>query len=179
MALHTFTGHNPYQVELGFQLLGPIDVELPLATIKIDSTHVHSETHKATRFIDWIQHIHQQVQDILHKSNSKYNSAMINTGYHTSFRLVTKSGYISRRSVSRGPIGSFAHFAMGLTLSPRLWVTMLLSSTLPPSLACTHFSMWTSFGHIFHHYWTPHRSQKRWHQQISTLTAWNKHPLII
>jgi hypothetical protein len=73
-ALHTFIGHNPYQVELGFHLLGPIDVELPLATIKTDSTHVHSETKKATRFIDRIQHIRQQVQDILHKSNSKYNS---------------------------------------------------------------------------------------------------------
>jgi hypothetical protein len=136
-ALHTFTGHNPYQVELGFQLLGPIDVELPLATIKTESTHVHSETHKATRFIDRIQHIHQQVQDILHKSNSKYNSAMINTGYRTSFRLETKFGYICIRSISHGPIISSSHFTMGLTLSPRLWVAMLLSSTLHPSLACT------------------------------------------
>jgi hypothetical protein len=87
------------------------------------------------------------------------SSAMINTGYHTSFRLATKSGYICRRSVSQGPIESSTHFAMGLTLSPRLWVTMLLSSTLHPSLAYTQCLMWASFDHIFHHYWTPQRSQ--------------------
>jgi hypothetical protein len=86
-------------------------------------------------------------------------SAMINTGYRTSFRLATKSGYICRRSVSQGPIESSTHFSMGLTLSPRLWVAILLSSTLHPSLAYTQFSMWTSFGHIFHHYWTPQKSQ--------------------
>jgi hypothetical protein len=34
------------------------------------------------------------------------SNAMINTGYHTSFRLETKSGYICRRSISQGPIGS-------------------------------------------------------------------------
>jgi hypothetical protein len=59
---------------------------------------------------------------------------MINTGYHTSFRLATNFGYICRRSISSGPIESFAHFVMGLTLSPRLWVEIILSSTLHPSL---------------------------------------------
>jgi hypothetical protein len=48
------------------------------------------------------------------------SSAMINTGYHTSFRLVTKSGYINRRSVSPGPIESFTHFVMGLTVNSNL-----------------------------------------------------------
>jgi hypothetical protein len=86
------------------------------------------------------------------------SSAMINTEYHTSFRLATKSGYIFKRSVSSGPIGSFTHFVMGLTLSPRMWVAMLLSSTLHPSLFCIQYSMWISFSHIFHHYWTPLRS---------------------
>jgi hypothetical protein len=86
------------------------------------------------------------------------SSAMINIGYHTSFRLATKSGYICRRSVSLGPIRSFAHFVMGLTLSPRLWVAMLLSSTFHPSLVYIQYSMWTSFGHILHHYWTLLRS---------------------
>jgi hypothetical protein len=86
------------------------------------------------------------------------SSTMINTRDCTSFKLETKSGYIFIRSVSQGPIGSFSHFAMGLTLSPRLWVAMLLSSTLHPSLACTQCSMWTYFGHIFHHYWTHQRS---------------------
>jgi hypothetical protein len=85
--------------------------------------------------------------------------AMINTGSHTSFRLATKFGYICRRSFSSGPIGSFTHLVMGLTLSPRMWEAMLLSSTLHPSLVCIQYSTWTSFDHIFHHYWTPLRSQ--------------------
>jgi hypothetical protein len=80
-------------------------------------------------------------------------NTMINTGYRTNFRLETKYGYVCRRSISRGPIGSSTHFDMGLTLSARLWVEILLSSTLYPSLACTQCSMWTSFGHIFYHYW--------------------------
>jgi hypothetical protein len=87
------------------------------------------------------------------------SNTMINTGYHTSFRLLTRFGYICRKSILQGPIESSAHFAMGLTLSARLWVAMILISTLYPYLACTQFSMWTSFGHIFHHYWTPQRSQ--------------------
>jgi hypothetical protein len=64
-------------------------------------------------------------------------STMINIGYRTSFRLETRSGYICRKSILQGPIRSSTHFTMGLTLSPRLWVTMILSSTLHPSLACT------------------------------------------
>jgi hypothetical protein len=86
------------------------------------------------------------------------SNAMINIGYHTSFRLATKFGYICRRSVSSGPIESFTHFGMGLTLSPRMWVGILLNSTLHPSLVCISYSMWISFNHICHHYWTPLRS---------------------
>jgi hypothetical protein len=86
-------------------------------------------------------------------------NAMINTRYHTSFRLATKYGYICKRSVSLGCIGIFAHFIMGRTLSPRQWVEMILSSTLHPSLVCIQYSMWTSFDHIFPHYLTPMRSQ--------------------
>ena len=88
------------------------------------------------------------------------SNAMINIGYHTSFRLTKKHGYICRRSVSSGPIGIFTHFIIGLTLSPRLWVAIILSSTLHPSLVCIQYSIWTSFSHIFHHYWTPLRSLK-------------------
>jgi hypothetical protein len=71
-ALHSSTGHNPFQVGLGFQPLGPMDVALPLVTTSADSSPAPPEADKATRFIEWIQHIHQQVQDILQKSNAKY-----------------------------------------------------------------------------------------------------------
>jgi hypothetical protein len=64
-ALHISTSHNPFQVVLRFQPLGPIDVALPLAVTSVDSSPAPTEADKATRFIEWIQHICQQVQDIL------------------------------------------------------------------------------------------------------------------
>jgi hypothetical protein len=66
-ALHSSTGHNPFQVGLGFQPLGPIDVALPLAVTSTDSSPAPTEAEKSTRFIERIQHILQQVQDILQK----------------------------------------------------------------------------------------------------------------
>jgi len=71
-ALHSSTGHNPFQVGLGFQPLCPIDVAMPLVATHTNSTHVQSEIDKATSFIEHIQHIRQQVHDILEKSNAKY-----------------------------------------------------------------------------------------------------------
>jgi hypothetical protein len=71
-ALHSSTDHNPFQVGLGFQPLGPIDVALPLVVTLIDSSLDPTEAKKATRLIERIQHIRQQVQDILQKSNDKY-----------------------------------------------------------------------------------------------------------
>jgi hypothetical protein len=42
-ALHSSTDHSPFQVGLGFQPLGPIDVALPLATTQTDSSHDQSD----------------------------------------------------------------------------------------------------------------------------------------
>jgi hypothetical protein len=72
MSLHISISHSPFQVGLGFQPLGPIDVALPLATTQTKSSHVHHEDDKATRFIEWIQYILQQVHEILQKANAKY-----------------------------------------------------------------------------------------------------------
>jgi hypothetical protein len=85
------------------------------------------------------------------------SNTMINTGYRTSFRWETRSGYICKKNVLHGPIINFVCFAMGLTPSPRLWVIICLRSTLPPSLNFYQCSMWTSSNHIFHYYWTPQR----------------------
>jgi hypothetical protein len=63
---------HPFQVGLGFQPLGPMDVALPLPATQADSSHAQTEVEKATWFIECIQHIRQQVQDILQKSNAKY-----------------------------------------------------------------------------------------------------------
>jgi hypothetical protein len=85
------------------------------------------------------------------------SNAMINFGCHTSYGWEKKFGCTYKKNALQGPIGSFFHSIMGLTPLPRFWVTMILSSTCPPSLACTECSMWTSFDRIFHHYWTPRR----------------------
>jgi hypothetical protein len=49
-----------------------MDVSLPLVNTSVDSSLVPPEADKATRFIERIHHIRQQVQDILQKSNAKY-----------------------------------------------------------------------------------------------------------
>jgi hypothetical protein len=71
-ALHSSTSHSPFQVGLGFQPLYPIDVAIPFASTWANSAHVQSKANKANNFIEHIQHIHQQVHDILDKSNAKY-----------------------------------------------------------------------------------------------------------
>ena len=53
-AIHSSTGHNPFQVGLGFQPLGPIDVTLPFASTQADSSHQHTKVDIATRFIEQI-----------------------------------------------------------------------------------------------------------------------------
>ena len=58
-ALHSSTGHSPFQVGLGFQPLCPIDVAMPVVATHADLAHVQSETDKATNFIEYIQHIRQ------------------------------------------------------------------------------------------------------------------------
>jgi hypothetical protein len=71
-ALHNSNGHNPFQVGLGLQPLGFMDVSLPLVTTSTDSSPAPPEADKATQFIERIHHICQQVQDILQYYNSQY-----------------------------------------------------------------------------------------------------------
>jgi hypothetical protein len=85
------------------------------------------------------------------------SNAMINIGCHISFRWEIKFGCTYRKNALQGPIESLSHSVMDLTLSPRLWVTMLLNSTFPLSLACTQYSTWIPFDLTSHHYWTPQR----------------------
>jgi hypothetical protein len=49
-----------------------MDVALPLVTTLAKSSPAPPEAEKGTQFIERIQHIFQQVQDILQNSNSKY-----------------------------------------------------------------------------------------------------------
>jgi len=79
-------------------------------------------------------------------------STMINIGCHTSFKWETKFGCTCRKNALQGLIGIFSHSVMDPTPTPRIWITIILSSTFLPSLASTQCSMWTSFDLIFHHY---------------------------
>ena len=45
---------------------------IPFVATQVDSAHVQSEAKMANKFIDCIQHIRQQVHDILDKANAKY-----------------------------------------------------------------------------------------------------------
>jgi hypothetical protein len=56
-ALHSSTSYNLFQVGLGFQPLGPIDVALPLVVTSTDSSPAPTEADKSTQFIERIQHI--------------------------------------------------------------------------------------------------------------------------
>jgi hypothetical protein len=73
---------------------------------------------------------------------------MINIGCLTSFRWETKFGCTCKNNSLQGLIKRHFHSFMDLTPLRKLWVTIIFSSTFPPSLVCTHFSMWTSFNHI-------------------------------
>ena len=52
--MHNLANHNPFQVGLRFQPLGPMDVALPLAATQADSYHAETEVEKSTWFIEWI-----------------------------------------------------------------------------------------------------------------------------
>jgi hypothetical protein len=71
-SLHSSTSHIPFQVGLGFYPLCPIDIAMPFGATQEDSAHVQSEEDKANNFIEHIQHICQQVHDILDRANAKY-----------------------------------------------------------------------------------------------------------
>jgi hypothetical protein len=81
----------PFQVGHGFQPLGPIDVSLPLATTQTNSSHVQSETDKATKFIEWIQHIRQRVHQILQKANAKFKQCHDQHGVLHQFQVGDKA----------------------------------------------------------------------------------------
>ena len=94
---------------------------------------------------------------------------MINIVCHTSFRWVRKFSCICRENALSELIGRLDHSDMVLTQLPRMWETILLSSTFPHSLAHTQCSMCTTIDHTSHHYWTHQRLQdkfSRWRNSM-------------
>jgi hypothetical protein len=58
-------GHDHFQVCLGFQPLSPIDISLPGLSSPIESSHTQTEVDHVARIVECIQHLQQQVHDIL------------------------------------------------------------------------------------------------------------------
>jgi hypothetical protein len=56
---HSSIGHDPFQVCLGFQPLAPIDITLLGASSLTESSHSQIKAYYATRFVEWIQNLHQ------------------------------------------------------------------------------------------------------------------------
>jgi len=71
-ALHSSTLHNLFKVVLEFEPLCPIHVAIPFVVTQENSAHVWSEAEKVNNFIEYIQHIHQKVHDILERANAEY-----------------------------------------------------------------------------------------------------------
>jgi len=86
--------------------------------------------------------------------NNKGTTSPHAQGYHTSFRWVTEFDYIYRKNALQEPNISSNHSDMVLTALPRLWETILWSTTFLHSFACTECSMWNALDHASHHYWT-------------------------
>ncbi len=105
-ALHSSTGHSPFQVGLGFQPLCPIDVAMPLAATHMNSAHVQSETDKAPTSLSASNIFASSSMTFLRNQMPSTSSDMINTGCHTSFRWATKSGCICKRNALLEPIGN-------------------------------------------------------------------------
>lgn len=70
-ALHSTTGHSPFEVSLGYQPLAPMDVAIP-SLQSSSPLNGDKEVDKAEKFIDNIRHLQQQVYEILEQSNQKY-----------------------------------------------------------------------------------------------------------
>src|SRR6202034_3981302 len=112
---------------------------MPLAATHMNSAHVQSETDKATSFIEQIQHIRQQVHDIMEKSNAKYKQRHDQHWVPHKFQVGDKVWLHLQKERLTGAYR-------------KLRTLRYLSSTFPHSLACPQCSMWTAFGHTFHHY---------------------------
>ena len=70
-AIHSSTGHSPFEVCLGYQALVPINVSIPIMQPNLVSC-LDKEKDKEMKFIDRIHHLQQQVHEILEQTTNKY-----------------------------------------------------------------------------------------------------------
>jgi hypothetical protein len=152
-ALHSSTDHSLFQVGLGFQPMGPIDVALPLATTHTDSSHVQSKANKATRFIERIQHIRQQVHEILQKANAKYKESHDQHRVPHNFQVGDKVWLHLQKENLTWPHQKLHPLRYGPYTITKVVGDNTFDLNTPPFLGL-HLVF-----NVDHHYWTPQRSQ--------------------
>jgi hypothetical protein len=121
-------------VGFGFQPLGSIDVALPLAVTSTDSSPAPTEADKATQFIERIQHIHQQVQDILQKSNDKYKQCHCQHRVPHKFQVGDKVWFHLQKERLTGPHRNLLPLYYGLYTITKALGDNSFELNIPPFL---------------------------------------------
>jgi hypothetical protein len=85
-ALHSSTDHNPFQVGLGFQPLGPIDVALPLASTQENLPMLNLRPTRPPNSLNGFNTSTNRSMIFCRNPMLSTSSAMINTRFPTSFR---------------------------------------------------------------------------------------------
>jgi hypothetical protein len=112
-ALHSSTDHNPFQVGLGFQPLGPIDVALPLAVTSPTHLLLQLKLTKPPGSLSGSNTSTNRFRISYRSPMTSTSNTMINIGCHISFRWATKFGCTCRKNTLQDPIESFTHSIMG------------------------------------------------------------------
>jgi hypothetical protein len=156
-ALHSSIGHNPFKWGWDSNHWAPWMLHYPWRPPRLTRPLLHQNLTKPPDSLSGSSISTNRFRIFYRSLIPSTSNAMINIECHISFMWTTKFGCVCRKNALQSPIRNFGHSVMGRTPSPRLWVTMFLSSTFPPSLVCIKCSTWLSFDHISHHYWTPQR----------------------
>lgn len=150
-AFHSLTDHNPFQVGLGFQPLCPIDVAIPFVVTQVDSAHVQFEAGKANKFIEHIQHIFQQVHEILDRANSKYKQRQDQHHVPHKFQVGDKVLLHLQKKCLVGPHQKLCPLRYGPYTITKVVGNNTFKLNIPPFLGLHPCSMWTTFDPSFHH----------------------------
>jgi hypothetical protein len=111
-SLHSSSRRNPFQVGLGFQPVGPIDVARPLA----NNPMLNLRQTKTPSLLNEFNTSYIKSMIFYRNPILSTNNAMINTWCHTNFRWEIRSDCICRKSTLQDPIERFVHFTMDLTV---------------------------------------------------------------
>ena len=126
------TGHNPFEVCLGYQPLAPIDVSIPV----MQSNQVpclDKEKEKAMKFTKKFIICSNRFINFWSRPLRNINRGKTNIELLIIFRLGIRYGHIYRRTFYKALIESFILFIMVPIRSSRKLVKMYLNST------CLHF----------------------------------------